>query len=159
MTASSASALAEPHDEILALEEDTWRALQKSGADMIPYIAPDCIFQFPMDMKLTPTSRPSVVDVLHSPAFVPWKKFELSKVDVQSVGKGGAAISYFARAIRPAAASAERSRDEERDVPFQALFECLEVGEWQVDDVFSSADAGVVMGGGIRRRHWGTRLQ
>ncbi|KAF2772289.1 hypothetical protein EJ03DRAFT_200988 [Teratosphaeria nubilosa] len=129
MAASSANALAETHDEILALEEDTWRALQRSGADMIPYIAPDCIFQFPMGMKLAPTSKPSVVDVLHSPAFVPWKNFELSKVDVQSVGKGGAVISYFARATRPAAGPAETDRHEERDFPFEAL--CSSVWRWE----------------------------
>ena len=61
---------------LMDLEEATWRALQTSGSAMIPFITSDCIMQFPMGMKLTPESDPSVSDVLHSDAFVPWKKFE-----------------------------------------------------------------------------------
>ena len=33
------------------LEEATWRALQQSGAAMIPFITKDCIMQFPMGMS------------------------------------------------------------------------------------------------------------
>lgn len=73
-------------------------------------------------MKLTPDSDPSVLDVLHSPAFIPWKSFELSKIDVTPIGQDGAVISYLAKATRP-------SQDEGgRDQEFEAL--CSSVWRW-----------------------------
>lgn len=68
-----------------------------------------------MGMKLTSRSDPSVSDILKSPAFIPWKSFELSKIDVQPLGREGAIISYLARATRPA-------QDEtDIDIGFEAL--------------------------------------
>lgn len=110
---------------IISLEEATWRALQKSGASMVPFITSDCIMQFPLGMKLTATSEPSVQDVLHSPAFIPWKTFELSKIDVQALGKEGAVISYFASATRPPA------QEGDQDTLFEAL--CCSVWRWDED--------------------------
>lgn len=92
---------------LIDLEEATWRALQQSGSAMIPFITKDCIMQFPMGMKLTATSDPSVSDVLHSSAFVPWKSFELMDIDVTPVGpvgeETGGVVSYRVEAIRRAA--------------------------------------------------------
>ena len=95
---------------------------------MVPYITRDCIMQFPLGLKLTSTSEPSVQDILHSPAFVPWKSFELLKVDVTPVGADGAVISYFARATRPPAGP-----EDDRDVEFDALCSSVwrkEEGRW-----------------------------
>jgi hypothetical protein len=118
------------HRNILALEEATWRALQKSGAALVPYITKDCVMQFPMGLKLTAATEPSVQDILHSPAFVPWKSFELSKVDVTPVGREGAVISYLAKALRPPAGP-----EDDRDVEFDALCSSvwrLEDGKWMM---------------------------
>lgn len=46
---------------------------------------------------------------------MPWKNYRLSKVNVTSVGKDGAAISYLVKATRLAA------EPEDDDVKFEAL--------------------------------------
>merc|ERR1711939_1245858 len=107
------------------LEEATWRALQKSGKAMIPYITDDCIMQFPMGMKLTADSEPSTTDILYSPAFVPWKSFELSKVDVLPVGREGAVINYLARATRPPSGPAQGREEEVENVLSSTDYDCL----------------------------------
>lgn len=108
--------------KIADLEESTWRALTQAGEAMVPFITPDCIMQFPLGMKLTPESEPSVQDVLHSPAFIPWKRFELSKIDVTPIGNEGAVISYLAKATRPPA------QEGDRETEFDAL--CCSVWRW-----------------------------
>jgi hypothetical protein len=105
------------------LEDETWQVLQRSGAEMVPYLTKDCIMQFPLGMKLTRDTVPSVQDILHSPAFVPWKTYRLSKVDVTPVGRDGAVISYLVEATRLAV---EPGDD---DVKFKAL--CSSV--WRAD--------------------------
>lgn len=105
------------------LEEETWQALKRSGAAMVPYLTADCVMQFPLGMKLTRDTTPSVHDILHSPAFVPWKSYRLSKMDVTPVGKDGAVISYLVRATR------EGADPEDDDVKFEAL--CCSV--WRVE--------------------------
>ncbi|KAK5173021.1 uncharacterized protein LTR77_003143 [Saxophila tyrrhenica] len=107
---------------IIDLEEATWRALQKTGEGMIPFITDDCIMQFPLGMKVTSRSEPSVHEILRSPAFIPWKSFELSKIDVQPLGKDAAIVSYLARATRPA------QDPEDKDTAFEAL--CSSVWRW-----------------------------
>ena len=102
------------HDRILDLEEQTWRALQTDGAALVPFLSKDCIMQFPMGLKVTAKTEPSVSDILHSPAFVPWKSFRLKNVDVTPVGADGAVISYRAIATR-ASADPKDSRDAEFD--------------------------------------------
>jgi hypothetical protein len=106
------------------LEEETWQVLQRSGSAMVPYLTNDCVMQFPLGMKLTRDTVPSVQDILHSPAFVPWKSYRMSKIDVTPVGKDGAVISYLVQATRVAA----DPKDE--DVTFEAL--CCSV--WRMDD-------------------------
>jgi len=110
--------------QVEELEDATWRALQHSGADLFPYLTADCIMQFPLGMKLTATTEPSVQDILHSSAFIPWKSFKFSKVDVTPIGPDGAVISYLVIATRPPAGP--ESGD---DVPFEAL--CSSV--WRMD--------------------------
>jgi hypothetical protein len=117
-------------DQILDLEEQTWQALQSDGTALMPFLTKDAIFQFPMGLKVTSRSEPSVQEILHSPAFVPWKTFELSKVDVTFVGPEGAVISYRAVATR---ASADPKDDG--DATFDALCSSvwrLEAGKWMM---------------------------
>ena len=123
--------------KLIDLEESTWRALQKSGAAMIPFITKDCIMQFPMGMKLTANSDPSVSDVLHSPAFVPWKSFELLDIDVTPIGpvgeETGGVVSYMVEAVRRAedvgGEGAPGERDKKgKEVEFDAL--CVSVWRW-----------------------------
>ncbi|EMC96709.1 hypothetical protein BAUCODRAFT_148274 [Baudoinia panamericana UAMH 10762] len=118
------------HATILGLEEETWRALQKAGADLLPYITRDCIMQFPMGLKVTSTSDPSIEDILYSSAFVPWKTFRMSKVDVQHLGPEGAIISYFVHASRPPAGP-----NDVEDIDFEALCSSawrFEAGKWMM---------------------------
>lgn len=86
---------------ILALEEETWRAVKDSGAALIPFLSQDCTMIFPPGIKMTPDSEPTVKDLLHSPVFTPWLEFEISKVNVTPMGEDGAIISYRVRASRP----------------------------------------------------------
>lgn len=65
-------------------------------------------------MKLTRDTEPSVQDILHSSAFIPWKSYKFSKIDVTPIGPDGAVISYKVKASRPA-------DDPEDEVPFEAL--------------------------------------
>jgi hypothetical protein len=108
------------------LEEETWRVLQKSdsGSAIMPYLAPDCVMQFPLGVKVSRDTVPSVRDILHSPGFVPWKSYRMSKIDVTPVGKDGAVVSYLVQATRVAA----DPKDE--DVTFEAL--CSSV--WRMSD-------------------------
>lgn len=85
---------------------------------------------FPMGMKITADTEPSVQEILHSKAFVPWKTFELSKVDVTPIGEEGAVISYKAIATR-----VSTGKEEERDAVFDALCSSvwrLEDGKWMM---------------------------
>jgi hypothetical protein len=88
------------HDEILYLEDKTWQALQRSGKDLMPYLTKDAIMQFPLGVKVTADSQPSLTEILKTPGFVPWKTYSLKNVDVTSIGPEGAVISYLAVAAR-----------------------------------------------------------
>lgn len=111
------------HEEILDLEERTWRALQRQGTDLLPFLTKDAIFMFPTGMKVTADTEPSVEDILHSTAFVPWKKFDLSKVDVTPIGSEGAVITYRAVATRVP------TEKEDEDAVFDAI--CSSVWRWE----------------------------
>ena len=87
---------------ILELEDSTWKALQKDGASLIPFLSRDCIMLFPMGMKVTATTDPSLKAVMTSEAFVPWKSYEMTDVEVTPLGANAAAISYRVTALRPA---------------------------------------------------------
>lgn len=83
----------------------------------MPFLTKDAVFVFPaVGMKITADTKPSVTDILHSKAFVPWKTFELSKVDVTPIGAEGAVISYRAIATR-----VPTGKEEDRDAVFDAL--------------------------------------
>lgn len=119
------------------LEEATWRALQKSGSAMVPFITKDCIMQFPMGLKLTASSDPSVSDVLHSPAFVPWKSFEMLNIDVTPIGavgeETGGVVSYLVKAVRRGGDMKGEDAPGEggkrgAEVEFDAL--CVSVWRW-----------------------------
>ncbi|TKA25597.1 hypothetical protein B0A50_05458 [Salinomyces thailandicus] len=118
------------------LELATWRALSHSGSAMIPFITDDCIMQFPLGMKLTADSEPSTLEILRSPAFVPWKSFELDKVDVLAMGRDGAVISYLARASRASAPSGgvvEGDGEEVVVVEGEVGFEALCCSVWRFE--------------------------
>ena len=102
-------------EAIITLEDQTWRALQVSGKAMLPYLSEDCIMFFPLGMKVSTASTPSLIDVMTSEAFIPWKTYRMSHLEVTPIGKDGAVISYKVVASR--AASDESEDDDE----FKAL--------------------------------------
>ena len=118
------------HDPILALEEPTWRALMHSGADFLPFLSGDCSMLFPLGMKITSKSKPSLKDVMMSDAFVPWRRYKMSEVAVTTRGPEAAQISYRVRATRQHITGEGETRQDE--------FECLEDRSrgWEVLDVF-----------------------
>ncbi|KAI5367955.1 Putative NTF2-like domain superfamily protein [Septoria linicola] len=118
------------YDQILGLEESTWRALQSNGAALVPFLTKDAIMQFPMGLKVSSKTEPSVQDILHSSAFVPWKQFKLKKVDVTPVGAEGAVISYRAIATR-ASADPKDTRDAEFDALCSSVWR-KEGGTWMM---------------------------
>ena len=100
---------------ITRLEHETWRALSKTGGDMLPYLASDCTMLFPLGLKVTNTSEPSLRDILTSEAFIPWETYKLSDINVIILGKHSAAICYRVEATRPPLPGMEE------DVVFKAL--------------------------------------
>lgn len=117
-------------DDILNLEERTWRALQRQGADLLPFLTKDAIFMFPMGMKVTADTKPSMQEILHSKAFVPWKTFELSKIDVTPIGPEGAVITYRAISTR-----VPTGQEDDNDAIFDALCSSVwryESGKWMM---------------------------
>ena len=105
------------HETILALEDATWRALSHSGADLLPFLSRDCIMLFPLGMKISAKTEPSLGDVMQSDAFVPWKRYEMSDVAVMPLGTEAAQISYRVRAKRQHITEDEDTRQDE----FKAL--------------------------------------
>jgi hypothetical protein len=86
---------------ITNLEHETWRAMQSSGAALFPYLSPQCIFLFPMGLKVSAHTTPSLHDVLTSDAFVPWTSYNMEDIEVLAIGNTGAVITYEVSAIRP----------------------------------------------------------
>ena len=126
--------MASPEDQlpdiIYQCEMATWHALQHSGEALIPFLTSDCIMQFPLGMNVTAVSEPTVRAILRSPAFLPWKEFDLLDVDVTPVGLDGAVISYMAKATR---SGEDPSYDP--DVVFEALCSSvwrIERGTWKM---------------------------
>ena len=74
------------HDAVYALEDSTWKALMHSGAAMLPYLSRDCIMLFPLGMKVSAKTEPNLGEVLTSDAFVPWKRYKMSNVEVTPLG-------------------------------------------------------------------------
>jgi hypothetical protein len=111
------------HDTILQLEDLTWKALQKDGAALIPFLSRDCIMLFPMGMKVSATSEPNLKEVMTSEAFVPWKTYAMSDVEVTPLGPDAAAISYRVTAVR------EDIDAPDDGTPFRALISSI----WRSD--------------------------
>jgi hypothetical protein len=89
------------HEIVYGLEDQTWRALQQDGSKLLPFLSRDCIMQFPMGLKVSASSDPSLKDVMLSDAFIPWLKYSLTGVMVTELGREAALITYMAGAVRP----------------------------------------------------------
>ena len=88
------------HYTILELEDATWKALQKNGAALIPFLSKDCIMLFPLGMKVSATTEPDLKEVMNSDAFVPWQSYHMSDVEVTELAENAAVISYKVKAKR-----------------------------------------------------------
>ena len=116
-------------DTITNLEHETWRAMQSNGRALLPYLSPNCILLFPMGLKVSARTSPSLDDVLKSDAFVPWLRYNMKDVEVLEVGNQGAIITYEVSAVRPPLGAG--GREEE----FRALISSTwkldeEMGKW-----------------------------
>lgn len=96
-------------ETIIELEHKTWQALQKTGADLLPFLSQDCQMLFPLGMRVTHTSVPNLTQVMTSEAFEPWATYHMKEVEVTSVGEDGAIISYKAEATKSADAPTFRA--------------------------------------------------
>lgn len=119
------------HQIILALEDQTWRALTNSGAALLPFLSHDCIMLFPLGMKVSAKTAPNLDDVMKSEAFVPWKRYQMSEVEVTPLGPEAALISYRVQATRQHITD----DDDERQDEFRALISSTwrrdpEGGKW-----------------------------
>jgi len=105
------------YNAILSLEDQTWKALMDSGAALLPFLSPDCIMLFPMGMKISAKTRPNLEDVMKSEAFVPWRRYTMSDVQVTPLGPESALISYRVMATRQHITHDDDTRQDE----FRAL--------------------------------------
>ncbi|ERF69791.1 hypothetical protein EPUS_07047 [Endocarpon pusillum Z07020] len=109
-------------EKISDLEHQTWRALQRNGSALLPFLSRDCVMQFPVGLKVSATSDPSLKDIMLSDAFIPWIGYALEDVAVTELGREAALITYRAVALRP-------PLEGEGNVEFHAL--CASV--WRLD--------------------------
>lgn len=84
-----------------ALEADTWKAMSKDGAGLLPYLSKDCRMMFPLGLTISNESEPSIEQVMKSKVFVPWKSYTMKDVQVTGLGDDAAIISYRVKAYRP----------------------------------------------------------
>ncbi|ETN42431.1 uncharacterized protein HMPREF1541_01586 [Cyphellophora europaea CBS 101466] len=103
------------HDTILDLEDQTWKALQRTGAALIPFLSKDCQMLFPMGVRVTATSTPNLKEVMTSEAFVPWVSYDMHEVLVTELGPDTALITYKVQALRPQVGAPDDGQ------PFKAL--------------------------------------
>jgi len=99
------SASRQPHtleEMIITLEDHTWKAMEKDARDLLPFLTEDCIMLFPLGLKISATTDPTLQETLSSPAYVPWTGHKMSDIDVTLIGGEGAIISYKVLATRPA---------------------------------------------------------
>lgn len=52
------------HELIVALEQQTWRALMISGRDLLPYLSSDCCMSFAGGKIFDHKSEPALVEIL-----------------------------------------------------------------------------------------------
>ncbi|KAJ9653408.1 hypothetical protein H2198_007406 [Neophaeococcomyces mojaviensis] len=109
--------------EIRNLEEQTWKALSNDGKALLPFLSEDCIFLFPLGMKLSGNTDPNIKEVMSSDAFIPWKSYQMTDVAVTPIGNEGAVISYRVKA--------KREKAVEHDHSFRALVSST----WRKDSV------------------------
>jgi hypothetical protein len=110
------------HEVVYHLEDQTWRALSQSGSMLLPFLSLDCVMQFPMGLKVSATTDPSLKDIMLSDAFIPWLRYKLKDVVVTELGREAALITYHAEALRP-------PLEGDKNVEFNAL--CASV--WKLD--------------------------
>lgn len=103
------------HDLILGLEDQTWKALQRDGAALIPFLSKECQMLFPMGVYVTAYSNPNLKEVMTSEAFVPWKTYRIENVKVTELGPDVASITYRVEAYRPKIGAPDDGQ------PFRAL--------------------------------------
>ncbi|KAK5228339.1 hypothetical protein LTR72_002222 [Exophiala xenobiotica] len=118
-------------DVILDLEDKTWRALMDTGTALLPFLSPECIMLFPMGLKISAKTEPSIEDVMKSEAFVPWRRYRLSEVEVRPLGPEAAIITYRVNATRQHITHDDDQRQDE----FSALISSTwrkdpEAGRW-----------------------------
>lgn len=103
------------HDMILDLEDQTWKALQRDGAALIPFLSREAQMLFPMGVYVTATTSPNLKEVMTSEAFIPWRTYDMSEVKVTELGPDAACITYRVKALRPNVGAADDG------LPFRAL--------------------------------------
>lgn len=103
------------HDMILEKEDQTWKALQREGALLIPFLSKDCQMLFPMGVLVTATSNPNLKEVMTSEAFIPWKTYDMDQVTVTELSPDAAMITYRVTALRPKVGAPDDGQ------PFKAL--------------------------------------
>ncbi|EXJ84915.1 hypothetical protein A1O3_05590 [Capronia epimyces CBS 606.96] len=125
------------HDTILGLEDQTWKALTHSGAALLPFLSRDCIMLFPMGMKVSAKTSPNLDDVMMSEAFIPWRRYKLSDVEVTPLGTEAAAITYRVVATRQLVTEDDDndndSDDDDGDDEPQDEFRALVSSTWRKD--------------------------
>ncbi|KAL9101286.1 MAG: hypothetical protein Q9163_003438 [Psora crenata] len=87
-------------NEIIGLEHKTWRALQRSGRDLLPFLAKDCCMLFPGGTIFSAASSPSLEEILLSPDMKPWTSYTLDAIRVLDLGKDSKAVCYVVEAKR-----------------------------------------------------------
>lgn len=107
------------HDIILDLEDQTWKALQKDGALLIPFLSKDCQMLFPMGVRVTASSNPNLKEVMTSEAFVPWQSYDMDQVTVTELSADAALITYKVKALRPKVGAPDDGQ------PFKALISSI----------------------------------
>jgi hypothetical protein len=107
------------HNTILDLEDQTWKALQRNGAALIPFLSKDCQMLFPMGVRVTATSKPDLKEVMTSEAFIPWESYEMTEVNVTELGPESALITYRVKALRPPVGAPDDGQ------PFKALISSI----------------------------------
>lgn len=89
--------------------------MTRTGSELLPFLSEDCIMQFPLGLKVSRKTTPSLNDIMLSEAFIPWKSYKFSDVDVIPLGADAALMSYKVKAYRPPIEA------DDGDVKFQGL--------------------------------------
>ncbi|GAB1193362.1 hypothetical protein APSETT444_002576 [Aspergillus pseudonomiae] len=124
--------------ELLACEQEAWKALCTSGPTLLPMLADDVIMLFPGGMLLTNESNPTLKSTLTSEMFTPWKKYIIEDSYVRLLDCHGASgvICYKVTAEKELE---QKERSEAREtVVFNALcsstWRKTEEGAWKMRD-------------------------